>query len=66
MKLTNIKYGVLNTQECDKTKLHLMHRAGQIVLICVALFALSACSDSQAMEKCQQTHSYDTCVYTLR
>jgi hypothetical protein len=59
------KLGVLKPQERDKAKLHYIHRLGQIALVCVALFALSACSDSQAMEKCQQTHSYETCFLIL-
>ena len=36
-----------------------------LIVVTLALFALTACN-GDAMDTCQQTHSYETCVYTLR
>ena len=66
MLIKNIKFGVLNTHRRDEMKLPHIHRIGQIALACVALFALSACSDNQAMKKCQERQSFETCIYILR
>ena len=42
-----------------------MTRATLAIVAMVALIAMAK-DNRQALDKCQQTHSFDTCVYTLR
>jgi|DEB0MinimDraft_6_1074348.scaffolds.fasta_scaffold00040_9 hypothetical protein len=33
--------------------------------ICLLLLTITACSDTEAMKKCQEKYSYDTCFHIL-
>lgn len=45
---------------------NMFSRLTGLIIALSALVLLSACSDASALETCQETHSFETCVYLLR
>ena len=66
-----ITKGILKPVQRVKVKKHIptwvnsFSRVTGLVIALCAMVMLSACSDSQAMETCQQTHSFETCFLIL-